>query len=79
MKDRLVAKSMEEVWEWKDSCYREVESLPLHSALQKRLKDSIEKTRELGLMYADLQAQPSMKIAEKGATYETKRKPDSGC
>ena len=42
-----IDKALEEVWELKKSCYEEVKDLPLSSALQKRLEDSIESAKKL--------------------------------
>ena len=43
-----ISKSMQEVWEIKEACYEEVKDLKLKDALKKRLRDSMDKARELG-------------------------------
>jgi len=49
MKKRRNSKALQEVWDWKDQAYREVENLDLERGLRKRLKDSLKATRDLGL------------------------------
>ena len=49
MRTTNVSRSQQEVWEWKDQAYQEVEGLDLSSALRKRLLDSMGKAKRLGV------------------------------
>ena len=48
MKKNKVAKSLLEVWEWKNLAYREVKDLPLEEAIKKRISDSLKITEMMG-------------------------------
>lgn len=47
-KKNNISKALLEVWEWKESAYKEVKGFDLTSAIRKRIMDSISTTHHLG-------------------------------
>lgn len=41
--------ALQDVWQWKQKAYHEVEHLSIEKALTKRLNDSMQAVRQLGL------------------------------
>jgi hypothetical protein len=54
MKMNDISKSLRELWEIKDECYKEVSGLPIKDALRKRLKDSMDTLKRLGFKSTSL-------------------------
>ncbi len=58
-------RALRDVWEWKDRAYKEVEHLPTDQALKKRLQDSLQTVRQLGLPMTSGKEPPSLpKVAK---------------
>lgn len=47
-----VPKTLADVWDIKEKLYQEVAHLPIEEALKKRLDDSDQTVKKLGLVYA---------------------------
>jgi hypothetical protein len=47
------SKALQQVWEWKDRAYKEVEHLSTDQALKKRLEDSLQTVYQLELPVSD--------------------------
>ena len=73
-----MSKSLEDVFEWKEECWREVAHLPLREAIRKRLRDSARVAAGMGFVpdkerqaHAPVAAEPA---AEYRASRQTKRR-----
>ena len=66
-------KSLEDVLEWKEACWREVADLPVRDALKKRLRDSARAAAELGFVPDKERKAHALAAAEPVAEYRVKR------
>jgi hypothetical protein len=69
MKIDKASKALQDVWKWKDACYREVAHLPFRDALRKRIQDSERAARELGFMPVEQADRPHLAVAEDRPNY----------
>lgn len=68
-----VSKALEDVWNWKDACYRDVAHLPFREALRKRIEDSERTARELGFTVVERNARSRLAVAEDRTEYVTEK------
>jgi len=73
VKTSNVSKALEEVWKWKDACYRDVAHLPFREALRKRIEDSERTARKLGFVSIERNAKNQMAVAEEKAEYVARK------
>ena len=72
MKNHKVSKALQEVWDWKDACYREVAHLPFREAVRKRIEDSERRARELGFVPVERSGRHRLAVAEHPSEYGKK-------
>ena len=72
MKNHKVSKALQEVWDWKDACYREVAHLPFRDALRKRIEDCERRARELGFVAVDRVDRRHAAVVEERSEYGKK-------
>ncbi len=54
MKKSKVPKTLIEVWRCKEEAYKEVENLPIETAIERRIDDSIRMTKKLKFIMVKL-------------------------
>jgi hypothetical protein len=64
-----VPKALQEVWDWKDACYRDVAHLPPRDALRTLLRRAEETARSLNLRLDPITPVRSQMIAEEHGEY----------
>ncbi len=74
MRTEYIPRALREVWEWKDSIYREVKHLPRKQALQKIIENAEIAARELGFGVSGPGKKPlAVREAPAGYTAEKSR------
>jgi hypothetical protein len=68
LKNKVVSKALEEVWEWKEICCREVAHLDLDEAIKKRIADADETARRYGFS-GNVVHDGGLAVAETGEVY----------
>ena len=73
-----VSRALTDVWEWKDTCYRDVAHLPRRKALLKLLDDAERSVEALNLCLPRISGRRVGLVAEERATYGKRTIPVSG-
>jgi hypothetical protein len=54
MNNENISKALTDVWEWKESAYKDVANLPIKDAVRKRIQDAETLSKKLGFKEKDV-------------------------